>query len=1226
MTAGLPPGWEWDYDGRRWFYTYKPTGHVQYHFPTEGDEFPSFVDEGSPVPKLAPEERLESQQQLKRNAPDPDKAGGGSGGGSGGGGGNLREPAWKSGMSATSARPVSNIWEHDDDGGEQPFQPESFMFLGPGAYNDVSPLHDEDDEAAKRVVVSGTKGVSPDGSRGGTPHMANIEGVVNTPSSPLGTKEEDGPAMLDSREMPHELPAQDDYWHRRRDPVGVVAEMATEQTAASRAETHPDPVELGDNSILAPADTAPVELAAESIPVSPPPPAAASDAAGSHPDADEVEKKEDTGSKITNKPTNLEEVYQPYKPSEAVEMRSSPETAEVQKAHTTTEVVLTVDATASDGQAWEQQTTSQYPDCQSKQPIIVNAEGVSPVPGLASMPSVLKPAQQRKPVPSAQNDQAGQPGVAKFPSVLKPGRARAASQPSQVQESGQQPLLEAQVPASATAAQPKVNNLAGQPREERQGSVVAEGIMPAPPYPADHQDGMPVAAAIHRPASTIGMFPHRGPLQHAPIQRPATTVAFSPPGPSSQQRRQSAEQIVRNTSVSPISEVSPIQSGSETFSPTQMQTPSPLSTIRRSSTGLTQSLDRVATFTPSPDSQTHGSMSQASKPSGLRHSISNPSGEMTIEGARVVASPPPIPDKTPIVPDKVPAEEESYFPPQPPSVKRGSDAGPSEQSRTIPLPSVNPQPAHSDSTQSGTLHSAKVLHSIEERGEGRHLMQGEPSRTKRHTIAGSAQESTPEPPNVSEPVGTLVQPQVVKQQPAPVSAQSVLPQGQQANPPDTQSQQGQQQVQAPAGQTLSHNRVHSQGNIPPAPQTPHPQHHQPTHGQTHLTGYMQPPIHAPLAGQVPQNPPPWPGQVVHPQQHWAPQAPRPMSQVFPPPPQGPAVKEKEKEKKWSRWFKGSSKLSKAVPVERQSIVPLPRQSMPPPQSGFQGHPGQQPPPGQVPYYNGQPMVWYPSSGQPPMGQPPPPGPQKPGMPHQHTEQRMNGSPHGSVTSLQKTPTTGSVSTVSDKAPGLEHSEGQPQQSPPRQQQPTSTSQQSPQRQPTVRQHSALRSNPPTASFAPPAPPAPQTAPAPQVQILPQQVSQQQQSQQYHQPPLQYSQQPYQQHCPPPQHPPQHPVQYSPPPNNHYMPFPGPPPAFVQHQPGNGSPSSNPMSPTLVPAPLFAKPNTPQGNTHGAMPSAQVVSGQSQHTQGPPQRAITTKWLKRPAADYSGGGWGDDESA
>ena len=99
--AGLPPGWEWDYDGQRWFYTYKPTGHVQYHFPTEGDEFPSFVDEGSPVPKLAPEERLESQQQLKRNAPDPDKAGSGSGGGGGGGGGNLREPAWKSGMSAT---------------------------------------------------------------------------------------------------------------------------------------------------------------------------------------------------------------------------------------------------------------------------------------------------------------------------------------------------------------------------------------------------------------------------------------------------------------------------------------------------------------------------------------------------------------------------------------------------------------------------------------------------------------------------------------------------------------------------------------------------------------------------------------------------------------------------------------------------------------------------------------------------------------------------------------------------------------------------------------------------------------------------------------------------------------------------------------------------------------------------------------------------------------------
>jgi hypothetical protein len=33
----LPPGWEMDYDGKGWFYQYKPTGFVQYEFPKEHD-------------------------------------------------------------------------------------------------------------------------------------------------------------------------------------------------------------------------------------------------------------------------------------------------------------------------------------------------------------------------------------------------------------------------------------------------------------------------------------------------------------------------------------------------------------------------------------------------------------------------------------------------------------------------------------------------------------------------------------------------------------------------------------------------------------------------------------------------------------------------------------------------------------------------------------------------------------------------------------------------------------------------------------------------------------------------------------------------------------------------------------------------------------------------------------------------------------------------------------
>ena len=36
-TSRLPPGWEMDYDGKAWFYQYKPTGFVQYVFPKEQD-------------------------------------------------------------------------------------------------------------------------------------------------------------------------------------------------------------------------------------------------------------------------------------------------------------------------------------------------------------------------------------------------------------------------------------------------------------------------------------------------------------------------------------------------------------------------------------------------------------------------------------------------------------------------------------------------------------------------------------------------------------------------------------------------------------------------------------------------------------------------------------------------------------------------------------------------------------------------------------------------------------------------------------------------------------------------------------------------------------------------------------------------------------------------------------------------------------------------------------
>lgn len=67
--ASLPPGWTADYDGQRWFFTYGPTGQSQFQFPRPGDEFPDFLGGFTTVPpeaELSPEERLESERQVRR--------------------------------------------------------------------------------------------------------------------------------------------------------------------------------------------------------------------------------------------------------------------------------------------------------------------------------------------------------------------------------------------------------------------------------------------------------------------------------------------------------------------------------------------------------------------------------------------------------------------------------------------------------------------------------------------------------------------------------------------------------------------------------------------------------------------------------------------------------------------------------------------------------------------------------------------------------------------------------------------------------------------------------------------------------------------------------------------------------------------------------------------------------------------------------------------------------
>ncbi|OHF01776.1 hypothetical protein CORC01_02967 [Colletotrichum orchidophilum] len=297
--AGLPPGWEWDYDGSRWFYRYKPNGHVQFHFPKEGDEFPDFVDCFSPAPELAPEEKLESQQQLKRRTTadaDPAFKMRATGG-----------PMTEFGMSRSGfGGPMVN---DDDDSDGFFFQPENFMYLGPGAYDDISPEagEDEREEVLGKAdigeggggsnkkghtmldVASVKSGVSPLQSENNTPSIVNsvpvrgAEGGSEVPAemvpaeqpfsiNPIGGPDPNqdvptspGVPLLDSVEKPRQGSSAN-FQRPPWDPVGIMAEMATEHTAPAHIETHPDPVEMADTAVLAPIETNFADLGIAELP------------------------------------------------------------------------------------------------------------------------------------------------------------------------------------------------------------------------------------------------------------------------------------------------------------------------------------------------------------------------------------------------------------------------------------------------------------------------------------------------------------------------------------------------------------------------------------------------------------------------------------------------------------------------------------------------------------------------------------------------------------------------------------------------------------------------------------------------------------------------------------------------------------------------------------------------------------------------------------------------
>lgn len=320
--SGLPAGWESDYDGSRWFFRYKPTGLVQYTFPKPGDEFPEFpgfMHDFSPPPVLTPEERLESQQQVKRYSTT-----------------GYRNSSRRNNRGRPGDATSRAIGEQDDSDGDGGYiwQPESFMYLGPGSYNDVSPVGDEEDGLERKVSKDKDDGgktgerrtathkpssgdiakVSPLTSAGTTPQVGTSEPATKVsdgssirdksvsagppqsgyaedyipvqsdldrshrdspfrePTDPVATDatskvqltdvsvshevfiDDSGMSpeteipMLDSHELPYELPGSSSFTARDRFlPRGSVAELPSESTARCPEEAHPAPVELPSN-------------------------------------------------------------------------------------------------------------------------------------------------------------------------------------------------------------------------------------------------------------------------------------------------------------------------------------------------------------------------------------------------------------------------------------------------------------------------------------------------------------------------------------------------------------------------------------------------------------------------------------------------------------------------------------------------------------------------------------------------------------------------------------------------------------------------------------------------------------------------------------------------------------------------------------------------------------------------------------------------------------------
>ncbi|KAH9909504.1 hypothetical protein F4778DRAFT_775422 [Xylariomycetidae sp. FL2044] len=219
--AGLPDGWEWDYDGARWFYRYKPTGLTQFNFPKPGDEFPEFVAAGVGSINLAPEDRLAIEQQIKCR-----------------GDGSSIESDKARKTSASKENKISGNVEEHQMSATGYFDPESFMYFGPASYKSASPVTSE-----KGGAIDESRFIHVD-LTAGSPSLGTSEPVKSALMKGSRNSErtsEAGPSMLeDSTVKPQNsaygLPAtHEQVWS----PVGLVSELGSSDTAKCAAELAP---------------------------------------------------------------------------------------------------------------------------------------------------------------------------------------------------------------------------------------------------------------------------------------------------------------------------------------------------------------------------------------------------------------------------------------------------------------------------------------------------------------------------------------------------------------------------------------------------------------------------------------------------------------------------------------------------------------------------------------------------------------------------------------------------------------------------------------------------------------------------------------------------------------------------------------------------------------------------------------------------------------------------